>query len=58
MIDPLPNARSICAIAASKALFFSISGFLAAVSGASDVDSTAVKRRFCVDVDTTIACFP
>jgi hypothetical protein len=59
MIEPLPKARSICAMAASSALFFSISGFLGvAVSAASDIESTAVKRRFCVDTDTTIAYFP
>jgi hypothetical protein len=56
MMEPLPKARSICAIAASRALFFSMSGFLlVGVSAASDTDSGVEERRFCVDADTTIA---
>jgi hypothetical protein len=46
-------------MAASNALFFSISGFLlAGVSPASDIESTAVKRRFGPEADTTMNCVP
>ena len=55
MMEPLPKARSICAIAASSALFFSMSGFLlVGVTAASDTNSGGAEHRFCVDVDTTI----